>query len=112
MWLAGLQMKLLKLLALLGAGDQGCSENMYHGVAAAMREGAKHGNTIGNALVYEAVRTVTAIYPNPALLQSGEAPPLDLEIRIPDGRFPYTFLGNPCVGMWALWSELSASWGL
>ena len=37
-----------------------------------MREGAKHGNTIGNALVYEAVRTVTAIYPNPTLLQQGE----------------------------------------
>ena len=66
-----LQVKLLKLLALLGAGDQGASENMYQVVAVTMREGAKHGNTIGNALVYEAVRTVTAIYPNPTLLQQG-----------------------------------------
>ena len=68
------QIKLLKLLALLGAGDQGASENMYQVVAMTMREGAKHGNTIGNALVYEAVRTVTAIYPNPTLLQQGEPP--------------------------------------
>ena len=45
---------------------------MYQVVAMTMREGAKHGNTIGNALVYEAVRTVTAIYPNPTLLQQGE----------------------------------------
>jgi len=67
------QIKLLKLLALLGAGDQAASENMYQVVAMTMREGAKHGNTIGNALVYEAVRTVTAIYPNPTLLQQGES---------------------------------------
>ncbi len=67
------QIKLLKLLALLGAGDQAASENMYQVVATTMREGAKHGNTIGNALVYEAVRTVTAIYPNPTLLQQGES---------------------------------------
>ncbi len=46
---------------------------MYQVVATTMREGAKHGNTIGNALVYEAVRTVTAIYPNPTLLQQGES---------------------------------------
>lgn len=69
-----LQIKLLKLLAILGVGDQASSENMYQTVATAMREAAKHGNTIGNALVYEAVRTITAIYPNPTLLQSGKVP--------------------------------------
>ena len=79
------QIKLLKLLALLGAGDQGASENMYQVVAMTMREGAKHGNTIGNALVYEAVRTVTAIYPNPTLLQQGELLPRPYSILL----FPY-----------------------
>ena len=29
------------------------------------------GNTIGNAIVYEAARAITAIYPNANLLQSG-----------------------------------------
>ena len=69
---------------------------MYQVVATTMREGAKHGNTIGNALVYEAVRTVTAIYPNPTLLQQGE-PPASCSLPrpgescdpfLPDARMP------------------------
>lgn len=65
------QIKLLRILALLGASDKAASDNMYAVVAEAMRKG-NTGHTIGNAIVYEAVRTITNIYPNPGLLQSGE----------------------------------------
>ena len=56
---------------MLGAGDQGAAENMYGVIGAAMQKAALHGNTIGNAIVYEAARAITAIYPNANLLQSG-----------------------------------------
>lgn len=65
-----LQLKLLQILAVLGAGDKAASEHMYTVVAETMRRG-NTGHTIGNALVYECVRTITTIYPNPPLLQSG-----------------------------------------
>jgi AP-4 complex subunit epsilon-1 len=67
------QIKLLKTLALLGAGNKAASENMYAVVGDAMRR-ANTGHTIGNAIVYECVRTIAAIFPNPALLQSGAHP--------------------------------------
>jgi hypothetical protein len=56
---------------MLGAGDQGSAENMYGVIGAAMQKAALHGNTIGNAIVYEAARSITTIYPNANLLQSG-----------------------------------------
>ncbi len=65
------QIKLLKLLGGLGAGDQAASENIYGVVGAAMQKAALHGNTIGNAIVYEAARAITTLYPNANLLQSG-----------------------------------------
>ena len=66
-----MQIKLLRILGLLGAADKAASDNMYAVIADSMRR-ANTGHTIGNAIVYEAVRAITAIYPNPALLQSGE----------------------------------------
>ena len=70
MAVCGPQIKLLKTLALLGAGDKAASENMYAVVGDAMRR-ANTGHTIGNAIVFECVRTIAAIFPNPGLLQSG-----------------------------------------
>jgi len=64
------QIKLLRILAIMGSGDKGASENMYQVIDDAMRK-ANTGHTIGNAIIYECVRTITAIYPNPGLLQSG-----------------------------------------
>ena len=66
-----MQIKLLKILARLGAGDKGASDNMYAVLGDALRK-ANTGHTISNAIVAECVRTITAIYPNPALLQAGE----------------------------------------
>lgn len=64
-----LQIKLLRILGQLGVSDKQASDNMYAVVADSMRRG-NTGHTIGNAIVYEAVRTIANIYPNPILLQS------------------------------------------
>ncbi|KIY99624.1 AP-4 complex subunit epsilon-1 [Monoraphidium neglectum] len=62
-----IQIKLLRVLAKLGAGDKAASDNMAAVVAGALKR-ASGGQTIGNAIIYEAVRTITAIYPSPQLL--------------------------------------------
>ena len=67
-----LQIKLLRILGHLGTADKQASDNMYSVVADSMRRG-NTGHTIGNAIVYEAVRTIASIYPNPSLLQSGKS---------------------------------------
>ncbi|CAL8463047.1 g2581 [Coccomyxa elongata] len=64
-----IQIKLLKILSYLGAGDKTASDNMYAILGDILRR-ANTGHTIGNAIVAESVRTITAIYPNPALLQA------------------------------------------
>jgi AP-4 complex subunit epsilon-1 len=62
-------MHLLKLLAILGRGDQTSSEGMYEVLVDVMRR-ADTGINVGYALVYQAVHTVTSIYPNPILLDA------------------------------------------
>ncbi|MEW5297695.1 MAG: hypothetical protein WDW36_000882 [Sanguina aurantia] len=62
-----IQIKLLKVLAALGVGDKASSENMYAVVQQTLRR-ANTTHTIGHALIYECVNTITSIYPNPALL--------------------------------------------
>jgi hypothetical protein len=55
--LTTLQIKLLKLLRLLGTGDKAASDNMAAVVGLALRRAAAGGShTIGHAIVYEAVR--------------------------------------------------------
>ncbi|KAF8060347.1 AP-4 complex subunit epsilon [Scenedesmus sp. PABB004] len=64
-----IQIKLLKLLRLLGAGDKPASDGMAAVVGAALRRAAAGGShTIGHAIVYEAVRTITEMHPHPQLL--------------------------------------------
>lgn len=62
-----IQIKLLKILALLGLGDKGVSEHMYAILADVLKR-ADSGITIGNAILYECICTVTSIYPNTKLL--------------------------------------------
>ncbi|GAQ89669.1 Adaptin family protein [Klebsormidium nitens] len=63
-----IQIKLLKILALLGVADKAASENMYSVLADVLRK-SDTGATIGNAILYEGIATIAAIYPNPKLLQ-------------------------------------------
>lgn len=63
------QIKLLKILAVLGIGDKQTSENMYSILSDVLRRAEPSGN-IGNAIIYECICTITSIYPNTKLLES------------------------------------------
>lgn len=64
-----MQIKLLKILALLGNGDKQASEHMYTVVGDIMRKSDSTSN-IGNAILYECICCVSSIQPNPKLLES------------------------------------------
>eukprot|EP00899_Mesostigma_viride_P027947 jgi/Mesvir1/8337/Mv12598-RA.1 len=65
-----MQIRLLKILALLGAGDKSASEGMFSVLGDVLRRGDS-GITIGHAVVYECVRTICRIWPNAKLLEAG-----------------------------------------
>eukprot|EP00595_Chromulina_sp_UTEXLB2642_P001142 CAMPEP_0196761884 /NCGR_PEP_ID=MMETSP1095-20130614/1192_1 /TAXON_ID=96789 ORGANISM="Chromulina nebulosa, Strain UTEXLB2642" /NCGR_SAMPLE_ID=MMETSP1095 /ASSEMBLY_ACC=CAM_ASM_000446 /LENGTH=722 /DNA_ID=CAMNT_0042111947 /DNA_START=573 /DNA_END=2738 /DNA_ORIENTATION=- len=64
-----IQMNILRILSLLGRGDQGASEGMYEVLVDVMKR-ADTGINVGYAIVYETVKTVTTIYPNATLLDA------------------------------------------
>eukprot|EP00798_Chlamydomonas_sp_ICE-L_P014265 gene14265-20238_t len=69
-----IQIKLLKILSILGAGDRFASENMYTVLQQALKR-TSSSHTIGSALIAEYVRTITTIYPNPSLLAAARVTP-------------------------------------
>ena len=66
------QLKLLQILAVLGASDKNASEGMYEILREVMKR-ADIGINVGYAIVYECVRTVTTIYPDAALIEDAAA---------------------------------------
>ncbi|CAI9784685.1 unnamed protein product [Fraxinus pennsylvanica] len=64
-----IQIKLLKILSLLGNGDKKSSEQMYTILGDIMRKCDADSN-IGNAVLYECICCVSSIHPNPKLLES------------------------------------------
>ena len=64
-----MQIKLLKILALLGSGDKKASEQMYTIVGDIMRKCDSTSN-IENAVLYECICCISSIHPNPKLLES------------------------------------------
>ncbi|GMH53819.1 hypothetical protein TrRE_jg1324, partial [Triparma retinervis] len=62
-----LQMKLIRILSILGKGDKASSEGMYAILAETIKR-ADTGINAGFAVVYEVVKCVTTIYPNTQLL--------------------------------------------
>ncbi|KAJ1380921.1 Clathrin/coatomer adaptor, adaptin-like, N-terminal [Sesbania bispinosa] len=63
------QVKLLKILALLGSGDKRASENMYPVLGDVIRK-CDSSTNIGNAVLYECVCCISSIYPDPKLLET------------------------------------------
>lgn len=64
-----MQIRLLKILALLGTGDRQASENMYTVVGDIFRKCDSTSN-IGNAVLYECICCASSIFPNPKLLEA------------------------------------------
>ncbi|XP_050376332.1 AP-4 complex subunit epsilon [Argentina anserina] len=62
-----IQIRLLKILAMLGSGDKQASEKMYTVVSDIFKKCDSTSN-IGNAVLYECICCVSAIHPNPKLL--------------------------------------------
>lgn len=63
------QMQLLKILAVIGTADQAASEKMYGELLDVLKRADVDSN-IGDAIVYEAIRTIAKIYPNDTLLNN------------------------------------------
>jgi len=63
-----IQIKILKILALLDAGDKHTSENMYSVLAEILKRSDANSN-IGNAILYECICTITTIHVSPRLLE-------------------------------------------
>eukprot|EP01027_Heterolobosea_sp_BB2_P019508 GEZU01027403.1.p1 GENE.GEZU01027403.1~~GEZU01027403.1.p1 ORF type:complete len:886 (+),score=197.29 GEZU01027403.1:117-2774(+) len=63
------QIRIMKILAVLGADDKSASEEMYQVLSEVMKR-ADSGLNIGHAITYECVRTITSIYPNKALIEA------------------------------------------
>lgn len=61
------QIKLLKILAVLGANDKAASEHMYAVLTDVLKR-SDSGINIGNAILYECCCTITSIYPSTKLL--------------------------------------------
>lgn len=64
-----IQIKLLKILALLGTGDKQASESMYTIVGDIFRK-CDSASNIGNAILYECICCVSSIHPNTKLLEA------------------------------------------
>eukprot|EP00923_Selenidium_pygospionis_P059019 GHVN01103892.1.p1 GENE.GHVN01103892.1~~GHVN01103892.1.p1 ORF type:complete len:1215 (+),score=297.72 GHVN01103892.1:326-3970(+) len=73
-----IQIKLLSVLADLGANDQAASEEMYRVIQDCMSRvetslSDSRSVNVGYALMYECIKTATVIYPQPQLLQAAAA---------------------------------------
>jgi len=64
-----IQIKILQILAMLGANDQKTSEHIYEVLTQTLRRADDTGINIGYAITYQCVKTVATIYPNSQLLE-------------------------------------------
>ena len=65
-----LQMRMLEILGRLGEGDKRASEQMYDAIGEVMRKADEVSANIGYAIVYQCLKTITQIYPNPPLMEN------------------------------------------
>ncbi|KRX02553.1 Armadillo-type fold [Pseudocohnilembus persalinus] len=65
-----IQIKILQILAQLGANDLKTSEQMYEVLSMCLKRCDDTGINIGEAVTYQCVKTIASIYPDPTLLES------------------------------------------
>ncbi|KAL7543085.1 hypothetical protein ACHAXR_013039 [Thalassiosira sp. AJA248-18] len=63
-----MQMKIVRILSVIGKNDSNSSEGMYEIVGDCLRKSEEAGINASNAIAYECIRCITNIYPNPVLL--------------------------------------------
>ena len=64
-----IQVIILEILSILGRDDQSYSENMYEIIGQCLRRADDTGINIGYAIVYQCLKTICIIYPNPHLIE-------------------------------------------
>ena len=64
-----IQVIILEILSILGRDDQSYSENMYEIIGQCLRRADDTGINIGYAIVYQCLKTICTIYPNPHLIE-------------------------------------------
>eukprot|EP00592_Proboscia_alata_P006091 CAMPEP_0194355278 /NCGR_PEP_ID=MMETSP0174-20130528/3214_1 /TAXON_ID=216777 /ORGANISM="Proboscia alata, Strain PI-D3" /LENGTH=1060 /DNA_ID=CAMNT_0039124499 /DNA_START=84 /DNA_END=3266 /DNA_ORIENTATION=+ len=64
-----MQMQILRILSILGKNDANASSGMYEIINDCLKR-ADIGINAGYAVVYECIKTITTIYPNPVLLDA------------------------------------------
>jgi AP-4 complex subunit epsilon-1 len=91
-----IQIKILKILALLDAGDKHTSENMYSVLAEILKRSDANSN-IGNAILYECICTITTIHVSPRLLEvATEITSRFVKVKIPLEVLLYKIVLPPC----------------
>ena len=65
-----MQMKIVRILSVIGKNDVQASEGMYEILGDCLRKAEEAGINASNAIVYECIRCITVIYPNPVLLDA------------------------------------------
>ena len=68
-----MQMKIVRILSVIGKNDATSSEGMYEILLDCLRKAEESGINASNAIVYECIRCITNIYPNPVLLDAAGA---------------------------------------
>ncbi|ACI64935.1 predicted protein [Thalassiosira pseudonana CCMP1335] len=68
-----MQMKIVRILSVIGKNDAQSSEGMYEILGDCLRKADEAGINASNAIVYECIRCITTIYPNPVLLDAAGA---------------------------------------
>jgi len=68
-----MQMKLVRILSVIGKNDSSASEGMYEILGDCLRKAEEAGINASNAIVYECIRCITNIYPNNTLLDCAGA---------------------------------------
>lgn len=68
-----MQMKIVRILSVIGKNDMASSEGMYEILVDCLRKAEESGINASNAIVYECIRCITNIYPNPVLLDAAGA---------------------------------------